>query len=83
MNRMPLAQCPICRTEIDLYAECRTAKPFTAYDPIEGLNAWSAYDVPKETVCYREGGEYIHFRTPGEDRPLERLVYMTEAVNER
>lgn len=74
----PLTHCPICKTKIDDYAECRTATPFTAYDPMEGLIAWGAYSAPKETVCYT-GRQYIHFRTPGDERPFERLVFMTKA----
>ena len=74
----PLTHCPICKMKIDDYAECATAKPFTAYSPLEGLTAWGAFGVPKETVCYT-GGQYIHFRTPGDERPFERLVFMTEA----
>lgn len=63
--------CPMCNAKIS-YAECETTRPFTAYSPMEGLNAWGAADMPKEAVCY-SGGEYIHFRTPTE----ERLVRMT------
>ena len=77
MNEAP-THCPMCKEPIDEFAECRTAEPYMAYNPMEGLSAWGAYDVPKETVCYT-GGKWIHFRTPGKDKPLERLVLMTEA----
>jgi len=55
--------CPICGKKVDDFATCDTDKPFTAFDPIEGLNAWSAYDVPKRVLCYN-GGATVHFETP-------------------
>lgn len=67
-----LTHCPVCKVKVDCYDECNTDKPFTAYDVLEGLNAWGAASVPKEVVCYT-GGELIHFTTPG----LHRLVRMT------
>lgn len=67
--------CPICNQKVDEFAECRTDKPFTAYDPMEGINAWGAFDMPKEIVCYN-GGHVVHFKYPGG----ERLVVMTEVA---
>lgn len=72
-------RCPMCNLAIDIYDECKTNRPFVAQDVLDGLNAWGAASMPKETVCY-SGGKYIHFRTPGSGKPYERLVLMTEAA---
>lgn len=59
MNIEP-THCPLCKERITDFATCHADEPFTAYDPFEGLLAWSAYTVPKELLCF--DGTWVHFR---------------------
>ena len=69
----PLTQCPICLLPVSDYSEVRTDKPFTAYNPFEGLNAWGAYSIPKQTLCFK-GGQIIHFKIGDSERLVRMLT---------
>ena len=62
----PKLRCPVCGVELE--ARCSDSpEPFTAYDPMIGLEAYGAYSVPKEVLHegYLDGGfRVLHLRFP-------------------
>lgn len=69
-----LTHCPMCKEKVDSFATCRADEPFTAKEPMEGLEAWGTYDTPKELLCL--DGTYVHFRFLGDGST--RLVELKE-----
>lgn len=71
-------QCPLCGRMVAEYAECRTAKLFTARDPLEGLMAWGAAGMPKTVLC--ESSRHLHFADPGGTRLVLTLDGECEVI---
>lgn len=55
--------CPGCGKIVTEILQSSMEKPFTAYDPIEGLRLWGPYSAPKGKVCrWVENGKWrVHF----------------------
>lgn len=75
-----LTHCPMCKKKVDSYTTCRADEPFTAKEPIEGLEAWGAYSVEKELLCF--DGTYVHFRfvADGESRLVKLEEFNLEKI---
>jgi len=65
-------ECPICKKEVTVFYQAHTNKPFTAYDPEEGLTIWGPYDVPKKVICENE--RFVHFNFADQEERLVELV---------
>ena len=64
-------QCPICHKEVENVFEVHgTLEAFTALDPLEGLEAYSAYSAEKTLLHETKGNpNIVHIRFPdGEER---------------
>lgn len=75
-----LTHCPMCKEKIDSFATCRADEPFTAKEPMEGLDDWGAYSAEKELLCF--DGKYVHFRFLGDNstRLVELKKFDLEAI---
>lgn len=78
--KIELTHCPLCKEKIDSFATCRASEPFTAKEPVEGLEAWGTYDNPKELMCF--DGKYVHFRflADGSTRLVELKEFNLENI---
>ncbi len=59
-------KCAKCGFECESFARVKCSRPFTAYNPMEGLNAWGPWSAEKQIIC--QVGQYIHFIVEGEHR---------------
>ena len=65
-------ECPICKKQVRFFYKANTDKPFTSYDPMEGLTVWGPYDVSKKVICKNK--RFVHFRFADLEERLIELI---------
>lgn len=54
-----MKNCPICGKEVGAYHELPFDKPYTHYNPFDGIMIYGAFSAPKETLCFENN--FLHF----------------------
>ena len=72
MRKGDSMECPICRKDVASFHKANTNKPFTSYDPIEGLTVWGPYSAPKIVLC--ENKRFVHFQFADTEERLVELI---------
>lgn len=68
--------CPTCGKQVQQTYQVPETEPFTATDPMLGLQVWGPYSAEKTILC--QGRTWIHFQTNCEERLVHLGVPLTE-----
>jgi len=71
-----MIHCPTCGKKVFDTHEMPETEPFTATNPMHGLEVWGPYSAKKTILC--QGRTWIHFQVNCEERLVELGVPLSE-----